>query len=138
MKFFSEKINYSIAAMFELARRYRPEHYVQIKTLAEQQNIPPNYLVQLLVVLKRWGLVKSTRGTTGGYCLSKSPDQITLLEIIQALDSPLKLIDFTGNSIALNIFWREQEERIKQLFQISLEKVISQELLIQKNADFRI
>lgn len=57
--------------------------------IAEQQAIPEKYLVHILLQLKRSGLVRSVRGAQGGYLLAKSPDDITLNDMVKAIDGPV-------------------------------------------------
>lgn len=82
----SLKSEYAILAMLELAHNFAIAQPLQIRQIALQQNIPDRYLEQLLATLKRQGLVKSQRGSKGGYILAREPRQISLLEIIQGIE----------------------------------------------------
>ena len=82
----SLKSEYAILAMLELANNFAIEQPLQIRHIANQQNIPDRYLEQLLATLKRQGLVKSQRGAKGGYILSRAPWEISLLEIIRGIE----------------------------------------------------
>ncbi|WP_339327869.1 Rrf2 family transcriptional regulator [Anabaena catenula] len=82
----SSKVRYALLALLELARYYERGEYLQIEQIANVQQIPDRYLGQLLMILRRSGLVRSQRGAKGGYLLSKPPQQITLLEILTCLD----------------------------------------------------
>ncbi len=82
----SLKSEYAILAMVELANHCMIDQPLQIRQIAAQQNIPDRYLEQLLATLKRQGLVKSQRGSKGGYILSREPWEISLLEIIQGIE----------------------------------------------------
>lgn len=80
----TSKSRYAVVAMAELARSgQRP---VPIKELAERRGIPEQFLEQLFSTLRRAGLLTSHRGMKGGYTLSRPADEITVLEIVQALD----------------------------------------------------
>lgn len=70
--------------MAELARS--GENPVPIKELAERREIPDQFLEQLFSTLRRAGLLTSHRGSKGGYTLARPADQITVLEVVQALD----------------------------------------------------
>ena len=70
MKIFSDKINYGLSAIFELAKN-KHKGLIQIKDIATAQGIPQNYLEQFLTDLKKAGLVESVRGSQGGYRLKK-------------------------------------------------------------------
>ncbi len=82
----SLKSEYAILAMLELAHNYAIDQPLQIRQIANQQNIPDRYLEQLLATLKRQGLVKSQRGSKGGYILARQPREISLLEIIRGIE----------------------------------------------------
>ena len=89
----SAKSDYATRAVLGLARRYSPGVSMRAEDLAEEQGIPPNYLVQILVELKAQGLVKSLRGKDGGYLLGRAPAEITLGDVINCVhgkvfDSP--------------------------------------------------
>jgi Rrf2 family protein len=70
--------------MAELARS--GEGPVPIKELAERRGIPEQFLEQLFSTLRRGGLLVSQRGMRGGYTLSRPPEEITVLEVVQTLD----------------------------------------------------
>jgi len=86
----SAKGEYAYRAVFELARHYlqAPEAVVQLDQIAERQKIPKKYLVQILLQLKRSGLVGTVRGVKGGYYLRKPPSRITLGEVLELVDGP--------------------------------------------------
>jgi Rrf2 family protein len=84
----SAKAQYACVAMLELALNYQDTNPIQIKTIADAHGISQRFLVQILLQLKVAGLVVSVRGAAGGYHLAKTPDRITLGEIIHAIDQP--------------------------------------------------
>jgi len=72
--------------MLELAARYHDPEPIRIRQIAEQHGIPSRFLVQILLQLKGAGLVASTRGASGGYQLTRPPDQITLAQVLAPLE----------------------------------------------------
>jgi Rrf2 family transcriptional regulator, cysteine metabolism repressor len=82
----SLKSEYAILALVELASHFELDQPLQIRQIASQQNIPDRYLEQLLATLRRQGLVKSQRGSKGGYILAREPWRISILEIIQCME----------------------------------------------------
>ncbi|MFH7027641.1 MAG: RrF2 family transcriptional regulator [Heteroscytonema crispum UTEX LB 1556] len=80
------KSEYAILALLELAAHYQSGEPLQIRQIAAQQNIPDRYLEQLLATMRRGGLVKSQRGSRGGYILSREPWKITLFEVLGCLE----------------------------------------------------
>lgn len=83
---FSAKTEYACIAMLELAAQYGDPQPVRLKSIADAHEIPERFLVQILLQLKGAGLVISTRGAAGGYVLAKSPDQITIADIVGTID----------------------------------------------------
>ena len=137
MKIFSKKVKYGLAALFELSKNYNLG-LVQIKDIATAQQIPQNYLEQLLSLLKKAGLVESVRGSQGGYKLSKSADQIKIIEIIEALDGPLIIYETSQSNDILNIYWNQVEIQLKNLFTDTLEKLVDEEIKLNKRLHFQI
>jgi len=85
----STKGEYGIRALVELAQRYG-EGYIQSAEIASCREIPENYLYQLLITLRKAGLIRSRRGPQGGHMLSRAPERITLVEAVTALEGPLE------------------------------------------------
>jgi Rrf2 family transcriptional regulator, cysteine metabolism repressor len=89
----SVKSDYAARAVLGLARRFPAGNALRVEDLAKEQNIPANYLVQILIELKGQGIVRSVRGKEGGYFLARQPSQISLADVLRAsqgcvFDSP--------------------------------------------------
>ena len=84
----SKKSVYALRALRLLTEAYgsRP---LSVRRLAEQEDIPPKYLEQVLLSLKNKGVLVSARGKEGGYSLRLPPDRTSLGDIIRAIDGPL-------------------------------------------------
>ena len=80
--------DYGLRALAFLASRYCPETPIQVHAMAQHQKIPEDYLRQLLVQLRSAGLVKSIRGPRGGYLLARTPQEITMGEVLSVLEGP--------------------------------------------------
>ena len=80
------RAEYACLAMLELASRYGDPKPVRLADVTDKHNIPQRFLVQILLQMKAAGLVSTTRGSSGGYQLSKSPEVISLADIIGVLD----------------------------------------------------
>jgi Rrf2 family cysteine metabolism transcriptional repressor len=88
----STKGRYGLRAMLELA--YNAEEGPRtIHAIAEKQEISERYLEQLLIPLKQSGLVKSVRGSQGGYILGRAPQEISVGDIVRVLEGPLSPVD---------------------------------------------
>ena len=88
----SSRGEYGLRALLDLARHYG-EGPIPCADVATRQQIPPNYLNQLLITLRMAGLVRSVRGAGGGHFLARPPDQITVLEAVLALEGSTAPID---------------------------------------------
>ena len=137
MKVFTEKIKYGLAALFELAKNDF-KGYIQIKEIATAQNIPQNYLEQLLINLKRAGLVDSMRGAKGGYKLKRPAREIKIINLIEALESPITIVDYSKNPEVLQSFWKTIEYKFKDLFNITLEELVKEEDILSKRINYQI
>jgi Rrf2 family transcriptional regulator, cysteine metabolism repressor len=84
----TSKSEYALLALTYLARR-GTNAYVAVRTIAEEQGIPPLFLEQILLTLKRSRHVQSLKGQHGGYRLAKPADEITLAEVIRLFDGAL-------------------------------------------------
>jgi Rrf2 family protein len=96
----TSKAKYALRAMIDLAANVsegerRP---VFIGDVAERQGIPRRFLENILLELRKHGLVVSHRGKLGGYALAKAPDLITFADIIRAIDGPLAMTPCTSRT----------------------------------------
>ncbi len=85
----SAKGEYAILAMLDLAQSFDTEEVRTLEQISTEQCVPHPFLVQILLELKRSGLVESRRGAGGGYRLAKHPRDICLGEVITLIDGPL-------------------------------------------------
>ena len=128
---------YGLSAMLELALNYNRES-IQIKDIAEAHNIPHHYLEQLLVILKKSGLVKSFRGPQGGYALARNPGEIKVKEILTSLDGKLEIVPGKKQADALSFFWNRVESWILEILDISLEELILEKQRSEKQVVYNI
>ncbi len=85
----STKGEYGIRALLELSLRYG-EGYIQSSEIAAARSIPENYLYQLLITLRKAGIIRSRRGPQGGHMLARPPHDINLAEALIALEGPIE------------------------------------------------
>jgi Rrf2 family protein len=88
MRQLSKRTQYCLRALYALARKHG-EGPVLVVQLAEDEAIPRRFLEQILLSLKRSGLVLSKKGKGGGYYLAQPPDEITLANVIRLVEGPL-------------------------------------------------
>jgi Rrf2 family protein len=82
------RCEYALLALTYLSR-HESEEYVSVDRIAAAQSIPPRFLEQILLVLKRARLVTSGKGARGGYRMARPPERVTLAEIIRTIDGAL-------------------------------------------------
>ena len=99
---FSTRVLYGCRAMVDLARRGR-EGTLPLRALAEGQHMPERYLSKIIQDLRRSGLIRSVRGAHGGYVLSRPADEITLLDVWEALEGPIRPVDCLDTPDACNM-----------------------------------
>lgn len=112
---------YGVRALFDLAIHFG-QGPVALKQIAERQGISDHYLEQLMSAMRKVGLVKSVRGALGGYELSRDPKEITVGEILRALEGPLVTQSDSEAAIqdevhrqALEALWNRIDERVGQV-----------------------
>ncbi|HME71228.1 MAG TPA: Rrf2 family transcriptional regulator [Myxococcota bacterium] len=84
----SLQVQYAVCGVFDLAYNGQGDP-VQIRVISERQGIPARYLEQIFQRLRRARLVQSKRGPGGGYTLARRPAEITLRDIVEAIEGPL-------------------------------------------------
>lgn len=85
----SSRCDYACRAIVELARHVQNGTPLTATAIAEARNIPEKYLVHILLQLKKSGILTSVRGAQGGYKLAQKSSDISLLDIVLAVDGPL-------------------------------------------------
>jgi Rrf2 family protein len=127
----SAKAEYACIAMLELAANHGNPQPVRVKAIADAHGIPLRFLVQILLQLKGAGLVTSTRGAAGGYHLTRSPEAISLADVINVIDrtAPPRLDPAAlGPSPAVHAIrtvWQEiQAEEQRMLEEVTLADLV--------------
>ncbi|MEJ5308159.1 MAG: Rrf2 family transcriptional regulator [Anaerolineae bacterium] len=121
----TSRSEYALLALVYLSR-HTSEEYVSAETIAQAQAIPPKFLEQILLALRRARYLRSSKGQHGGYCLAKSPDKITLAEVIRLFDGALAPTESVSQ-----YFYEstpiEKEERLLHVFK-DIRDYISEKL----------
>ncbi len=116
---------YGLLALVYLARQKKDE-YISIEIIARAQGIPPKFLEQLMLAMKRAHFLRSVKGQHGGYALAKEPDQITLAEVIRLFDGALAPTE----SVSENFYEStpiEKEKKLTRVFK-DIRDYVSQKL----------
>ena len=89
----STKGRYGLRAVLDLAMNSSKDNAIALSAVAERQKISISYLEQLIAKLKKAGIVNSIRGAQGGYILAKAPEEISVGEVLRALEGNLNPVD---------------------------------------------
>lgn len=104
----SVKVDYACRVMAELARLHGSGELAQIEHLAQTEAVPANFLAQILLDLRDHGLIASRRGNRGGYALARPPEEISLYDILIAVEG--QCLQLSGN------FQGRSGRRLKQVW----------------------
>jgi len=113
----STKSRYGARALIEIAR-HEGEQPIKRKDIVQNQGIPDSYLENILISLKNADLIQTVRGAKGGYTLAKTASDISLLDVVEALDGSIRLVDCEKagercekwNTCGTREVWQEMEE----------------------------
>jgi Rrf2 family iron-sulfur cluster assembly transcriptional regulator len=90
----STRGDYASRALLSLALHGAQTEPTSVRDIADRTGLPQPYLEQILLALKGAGLVRSKRGVGGGYVLARNPEEITLAQVVSAVDGPIVAGDF--------------------------------------------
>lgn len=115
----TKQADYAVRAILHLTRHI--DKRIATSVIAAEQRIPPSFLAKIVAQLSIVGLLNTSRGAQGGVTLARDPKDITLLEVIEAIDGPIRLNDCVGDEHAACFFaetcplrsvWNEAQERL--------------------------
>ncbi|MBU3126418.1 Rrf2 family transcriptional regulator [Clostridium tagluense] len=133
----STKGRYGLRAMVDIAVNSSRD-YIPLKVIAERQAISENYLEQVFSVLRKANLVKSARGSQGGYTLSKEASKITVGEVLRILEGDLSITGDNDGALGLDktikvcintLVWEKVNEQINKV----MDSVTLQDLVEKYN-----
>ena len=121
----SSKGEYGLRALFDLSQHYEQSPR-RSREIGEAQGVPEDYLNQLLITLRKAGLINSLRGPQGGHVLARAPRQITLYEVVRELEGDITPVAHNAEPVALDDILSEvwtdiQTETIRILQATTLE-----------------
>ena len=123
----SSKTIYAVAALKELGK-IEANAVCKIKEIAHAANIPQNFLEQILLELKKQGLLVSVKGAHGGYRLAKSLQEITLKDVVLVLETDIFSDVYQTDNPALKLFWEDLKNSVSKTFEIPLSELKNYEL----------
>lgn len=131
----SAKVDYAVRAAAELAAA--GEGPVKGERLAEAQQIPRQFLEQILLELKHHGIVRAKRGARGGYWLARPADEVTIADVVRAVEGPIahvqseppESLEYAGNAAGLQEVWIAVRASLRTVLeQVTLADLVSSEL----------
>ena len=119
----SAKVDYALRATAELAKA--PPGPTKGERIATAQGIPLNFLENILLELRRSGIVASQRGAEGGYWLAKPAAEVTVADVIRAVEGPIATVrgsrpedvEYTGAATALREVWIELRTSMRSVLE---------------------
>ena len=133
----STKTVYAVAALYELGMA-ESESVLKIKEIAQRADVPQSFLEQILLELKKQGVLTSIKGAHGGYKLAKELKDITLKEIVEILETDAFSDVCRTDNPALKLFWEDMRERIEKVFDTPLSELINYQMKANKTLNFYI
>ena len=133
----SAKARYGLQAAYDLGL-HAGNGPRQIREVAADQGIPQHFLEQVLVQLKRARVVRSFRGSQGGYALARDPAQITVLEILTCLEGPMELGSGPWQDEVLAAPLRRAEAEVSRSLQVTLADLIWDKQRAQPRLTYQI
>lgn len=130
----TRQADYAVRAVLHLAKAGNSERSAT-STIAKEQNIPPSFLAKIISQLSIAGLLHTSRGARGGVTLARDPRDITLLEVVEAIDGPIQLNECVGNNGACTfdadcpikpVWCDAQDELVKRLRDTNFADLIAQ------------
>ena len=129
----TRQADYAVRAVLYLSRVGNTQRSAT-STVAKEQRIPPSFLAKIISQLSIAGLLHTSRGARGGVTLAREPRDITLLEVIEAIDGPIQLNECVGdngsctydNECPLRPIWCDaQEDLVKRLKGTTFDQLLS-------------
>jgi len=119
----TRQADYAIRAVLYISK-LGPNQRAATSQIAQDQHIPPSFLAKIISQLSIAGLLQTSRGARGGVTLARSPEEINLLEVVEAIDGPIALNECVndlgactfGDECPLRPIWCDaQEDLVKRL-----------------------
>lgn len=131
----TRQADYALRAMLYLAR-LEPKERAATSRIAEEQEIPPSFLAKIISQLSIAGLINTSRGARGGVSLARVPQEISLLDVVEAIDGPITLNECVsdpsvcsfGDNCPIHEVWCEAKaELVKKLRASTFDKLLERE-----------
>ena len=139
----TRQADYALRAMLYLAKLKEEDKSKKAATsqIAEEKEIPPSFLAKIIPQFSIAGLIHTSRGARGGVALAREPEDISLLEVVEAIDGPITLNECTadpdvcafGDNCPIHEVWCEaQEKLVSKLRESTFDKLLEREKALAK------
>ncbi|MFT7824672.1 MAG: Rrf2 family transcriptional regulator [Sulfurimonas sp.] len=133
----STKTVYAVAALYKPGS-VEAGKVLKIKEIAENASVPQNFLEQILLELRKKGILNSIKGAHGGYKLARDLKDITLKEVMQILESEAFSCACKTENPTLKLFWSDMINEVQKVFDIPLSELNNYQLKANRALDFSI
>jgi Rrf2 family protein len=133
----STKTVYAVAALHELGS-IEVGKVLKIKEIAAKASIPQNFLEQILLELRKEGILSSIKGAHGGYKLAKALKDVTLKEVMETLESDAFSDVCRTDNPTLKLFWSDITEKVEEVFDIPLSELKNYQLKANQALNYSI
>jgi Rrf2 family cysteine metabolism transcriptional repressor len=123
---FTTKSRYGVSAILEMAKNYGNAP-LPVKDIAAKHNISPQYLEQLLGRLIKSGLIRAVRGQRGGFVLSRPPQEIALIDVLEALEGPLAIVQSVPHDDVMIEYAMQTEATLRRVLDVPLSDVLARQ-----------
>ncbi len=133
----STKTIYAVAALNELGTT-PDQDVLKIKEIAARASIPQSFLEQILLELKKQGILSSVKGAYGGYKLAKDLKDITLRDIVQILETDAFSDICRTENPALKLFWEDIQQGVEEVFSMPLSELKNYQMKANRTLNYSI
>jgi Rrf2 family protein len=133
----TRQADYALRAMLYLAREYpNKDQRAATSKIAEEQEIPASFLAKIISQLSIAGLIQTSRGAKGGVRLARKPEEISLLDVVEAIDGPISLNECVddpsvcsfGDNCPIHDVWCEAKSQlVRKLREATFDKLLEKE-----------
>jgi len=131
----TRQADYALRAILHLAR-LEPKQRAATRLIAQEQEIPPSFLAKIISQLSIAGIINTSRGARGGVSLARKPEEISLLDVVEAIDGPITLNECVddpsvcsfGDDCPIHEVWREAKtELVRKLRASTFDTLLKRE-----------
>jgi Rrf2 family protein len=133
----STKTIYAVAALHELGSTSDGE-VLKIKEIAARASVPQSFLEQILLELKKQGILMSVKGAHGGYKLAKELKDITLKDIVLILETDAFTDICRTDNTALKLFWEDIQRGVSEVFSVPLSELRNYQMKANHTLNYSI